>query len=118
MKASENSQYDHKAADLLHIRLAGCEWKIDERTKSIDKTKLVSMFRDACDVLHSGEDNSQQFLIADAVSASCIRTVRCLCLDSEASNILIHDQVYPLDALDQYRNAVRNHEHLLSLVKR
>lgn len=118
MKASENSGYDNEAADLLHISLAGCEWKTDERTESIEKAKLVSMFRDACDVLNSGEDHSQQFLVADAVFASCIRTVRCLSLDREASNLLIHDQVYPLDALDQYRNAVRNHEHLLSLAKR
>lgn len=118
MNISENSQYNSEAADLLHSRLARCEWKVDESTGAIEKAELVTMFRHACDVLHSGEERSRHFLVADALSASCIRVVRCLCLGSDASYILIRDQVYPLDALDQYRNAVRNYEHLLSLVKR
>lgn len=115
MNVSENSRYNSAAADLLHSRLAGCEWRVDERTEVIEKAKLVAMFRHACDVLHGGEEQSRQFLVADAVVASCIHVVRCLCLESEASNILIREKVYPLDAVDQYRNAVRNYEHMLSL---
>ena len=106
----ENSKYHEKALSLLHNQLSDCPWNIDEETKEIDKKLLIKMFKESCKIIQRNENNQN----AEYVFYSCIRTVRCICIDDvESCKILLQNKVYTLDALEQYENALRHYEFIV-----
>lgn len=106
-------KYEHAAANLLHDGLYSFSWD----THEIDKDNLVSIFKDACRLINRGGEHNEEYICAEAVVSSCIRAVRCICLDEEASFTLIHGQPQKLNAISQYENAVRNYEYMKKLKK-
>jgi len=113
MDRTTDLQYEHQAANLLHDGLAG--FSLDSH--EIDKDHLVSIFRDACRLINRSGEHNEEYMCAEAVVSSCIRTIRCICLDEEASFTLIHGQPRRLNALSQYENAIRNYEHMKKFKK-
>ncbi|GGO76784.1 hypothetical protein GCM10011348_04810 [Marinobacterium nitratireducens] len=109
--------YEHKAANFLHAALAGCFWEVQSKNLGIDKEKLVSIFRDMCRLINQGDAHSKEYMCAEAVISSCIRIVKCICLNAEVSYTLIHGGSREINALSHYENSVKNYEHMKELKK-
>lgn len=113
MTQEQNRLFHEQALNLLHNQLVDCTYINNDQNKQIDKSILLDMFNNTCRIIQNYESDTEEYKLAEAVFYSCIRSVRCLCIeDKESSKLLLQDKIYTIDALSQYTNALRNYKLL------